>query len=41
MDVLVFVCARFCVCVQVDRPCDELITLPRNPTDCLRSRKPK
>jgi hypothetical protein len=23
------------------RPCDELITRPRSPTDCLRSRKPK
>jgi hypothetical protein len=32
------VCAFFCVCVQVERPCDELITRPRSPTDCLRSR---
>jgi hypothetical protein len=39
----VSVCERvfFCVCVQVERPCDELITRPRSPTDCLRSRKPK
>jgi hypothetical protein len=39
MDVLC-ACAFFCVCVHVERPCDELITRPRSPTDCLRSRKP-
>jgi hypothetical protein len=39
MDVCV--CAFFCVSVQVEKPCDELITHPRSPTDCLRSRKPK
>jgi hypothetical protein len=31
------VCAFLCVCVQVERPCDELITRPRSPTDCSRS----
>jgi hypothetical protein len=25
-----------CVCVQVERPCDELITRPRSATDCLK-----
>jgi hypothetical protein len=35
------VCAFFCVCVQVETPCDELITRPRSPTKCLKSRKPK
>jgi hypothetical protein len=40
--VLVCVCVRFfCICVQVDRPCDELITRPRNPIDCQISRKLK
>jgi hypothetical protein len=34
MDVFVYVCVFFCVCVQVERPCDELITRPRSPTDC-------
>jgi hypothetical protein len=28
-----------CVYVQVERPCDELITRPRSATDCLRFRK--
>jgi hypothetical protein len=32
-------CAFFCVCVQVKALCDELITRPRSPTVCLRSRK--
>jgi hypothetical protein len=36
--VFVYVCAFFCVCVQVD----ELITRPRSPTDCLWfGKKPK
>jgi hypothetical protein len=39
--VFVYVCAFFCVCIQVERPCDELITRPRSPPDCLRSRKLK
>jgi hypothetical protein len=37
MDVNFCICACFCVCEQ--RPCNELITRPRSPTDCLRSRK--
>jgi hypothetical protein len=37
----VCVCAFFCVYVQVERPCDELITRPRSSTDCLRSSKLK
>jgi hypothetical protein len=37
----VSVFAFFCVCVQVERPCDELITRPRSPTVCLRLRKLK
>jgi hypothetical protein len=37
-QVFVYVCAFFCVCVQVERPCDELITRPRSPTDCPWSR---
>jgi hypothetical protein len=32
-----------CVCVFLfvyrQRPCDELITRPRSPTECVRSRK--
>jgi hypothetical protein len=35
--VLCVVCAFFCVCVQVERPCDELINRPRSPIDCPRS----
>jgi hypothetical protein len=31
----IFVCVFFCVCVQVDKPCDELITRPRSPTEYL------
>jgi hypothetical protein len=29
----------FCVCVQAERPCDELITRPWSPTDSPRSNK--
>jgi hypothetical protein len=39
--VCVCVGAFFCVCVQVVRPCNELITCPRSPTEYLRSSKPK
>jgi hypothetical protein len=39
--VFVYMCAFFCVCVQVERPCDELIIRPRSLTDCLGSRKLK
>jgi hypothetical protein len=39
MDVCV--CVRFSVFVYRYRPCDELITRPRSPTECLRSSKPK
>jgi hypothetical protein len=37
------VCAYVCVflCLCTGRPCDELITRSRSPTDCVRSRKPK
>jgi hypothetical protein len=38
---LVSVCVRFSVFVYRQRPCKELITRPKSPTDCLRSRKPK
>jgi hypothetical protein len=43
-ECLVFVCARACALfffVYRYRPCDELITRPRSPTDCLTSRKQK
>jgi hypothetical protein len=33
------VCVRFSVFVCRKRPCDELITLPGSPTECVRSRK--
>jgi hypothetical protein len=33
------VCVRFSVFVYRLRPCDELITRPRSPTECVRSRK--
>jgi hypothetical protein len=35
------VCVRFSVFLYKQRPCDELITSPRSPTDCLKCRKPK
>jgi hypothetical protein len=38
--VYVCVCVRFSVFVYRYRPCDELITRPRSPTNCLRPRKP-
>jgi hypothetical protein len=40
-ECLVFVCVCFSVFVYRWRPCDELITRPRSPTECLRSRNPK
>jgi hypothetical protein len=39
--VCVCVCVRFSVFVYRQRPCDELITRPRSPADCLRSSKLK
>jgi hypothetical protein len=36
---LMFVYVRFSVFVYRQRPCDELITRPRSPTDCLWFRK--
>jgi hypothetical protein len=27
----------WCLCTGRERPCDELITRPRSPSDCLRS----
>jgi hypothetical protein len=32
---------RFCVFVYRWRPCDEVITRSRSPTECLRSSKQK
>jgi hypothetical protein len=37
--VCVYVCAFFCVCIQVEAL--RLITRPRSPTEYLRSSKPK
>jgi hypothetical protein len=35
------VCVCFSVFVYRKRPCDELITRPRRPTECLRTSKPE
>jgi hypothetical protein len=37
MDVwFLCMCVFLCLCTGRERPCDELITRPRNPTDCLK-----